>query len=72
MLDLVVKFISWVKNVFSLIVSMPSKIASLISSFSAYLSFLPNDLGTVIVGFILTVITVVVVYAIVKLVVSLL
>lgn len=72
MIELVTKFISWVKDTFSLIVGLPSKIASIISSFSFYLGFLPNGLGTVIIGLILTCVTFVIVYAIVKLVTSLL
>ncbi len=72
MIDLVIKFVSWVKDMFSLIVSLPGKFASIISVFSSYLSFLPNGLGTVIMGLILTLITFVMVYAVVKLVVSLL
>lgn len=72
MIDLVLKFISWVKNIIVLIVSLPAKLSSLISSFSGFLSFLPNGLGTIITGLILVCITFVVVYSIVKLVTNLL
>lgn len=72
MIDLVLKFISWVKNIVILIVSLPVKLRSLVNSFTGFLSFLPNGLGTIIVGLILVCITFVVIYAIVKLVTNLL
>lgn len=72
MLKLIVKFVSWVINAFSLIISLPGQIASIVSSFAGYLSFLPNGLGTIIVGLLLTLVFFFVVYAIVKLVASLL
>lgn len=72
MIGLVTKFIDWVKDMFSLIVGFPAKVGSLISAFSAFFNFIPNGYGTIIFGFIALCITFVIVYAIVKLVASLL
>lgn len=72
MIGLVTKFIDWVKDMFSLIVGFPARVSSLIASFSSFFSFLPHNLGTILFGFIVLCITFVVVYAIVKLVASLL
>lgn len=72
MLDVITKFIDWIKNAFSFITGLPGLLSSTISSFSGILSFLPNGLGTVIIGFILFSLTFVMIYAIVKLVTNLL
>ena len=72
MIGLVTKFISWVKEVFSLIISIPSKLAALASFAGSSLAFLPNGLGTIIAGLLITCVTFVMIYAIIKLVTNLL
>lgn len=72
MINLVTKFIDWIKDMFSLIVGLPGRIGGLISAFNQFLSFLPAGLGTIITGFIVTCVTFVIIYAIVKLVTNLL
>ena len=72
MLDLVIKFVSWVKSTISLIISLPSKIGGFITGVGEFLSFLPSGLGTVIAGLMFTLVMFVIIYCIVKLVVSLL
>ena len=72
MLDLVLKFLSWVKSTISLIISLPSKIGGFITGIGDFLSFLPSGLGTVIAGLMITLVIFVIIYCIVKLVVSLL
>lgn len=72
MLDLVTKFLGWIKDIFTLIVSLPSKFAALASFVGDMLGFLPNGVGTIVAGLLITCITFVIVYAIVKLVVDLL
>lgn len=72
MIGLITKFISWVKEVFSLIISIPSKLADLAAFVGSSLSFLPNGVGTIIAGLLITCVTFVMVYAIVKLVTNLL
>lgn len=72
MIDLIFKFIGWIKDVFSLIVSLPGKFGELVSGLASFLSFLPNGLGTIIAGLLLTCIVFTVVYSIVKLVTNLL
>lgn len=72
MIDLVLKFIGWIKDVFSLIISLPGKFLSILTSLGGFLSFLPDGLDTIIIGLIITLVTFSVVYAIVKLVTNLL
>lgn len=72
MIELVTKFVSWIKDAISMIIGLPAMFGSFISGFADFLSFLPGNLGTVIVGFVLTLVTFVIIYSIVKLVTSLL
>lgn len=72
MIELVTKFISWVKEVFSLIISIPSKLSALSSFAGTTLGFLPNGLGSIIAGLLIICVTFVMIYAIVKLVTNLL
>ena len=72
MIGLVTKFLSWVKSIFSLIVSLPSKFVSFATFVSDMLGFLPNGVGTVIAILLLTCVTFVMVYAVVRLVINLL
>ena len=72
MLELVIKFISWVKDAFSLIISIPAKLMTFTRGLAQLLSFLPNGLGTIIAGLVMTCVTFVIIYAIVKLVTNLL
>lgn len=72
MIDLIVKFVSWIKDTIGLVISLPAKIGAVISGFAGFLSFLPGGLGTIIVGFIVTCVTFVIIYAIVRLVTNLL
>lgn len=72
MIELVTKFVSWVKSTISLIVSIPGKFAGLAAFVGDMLDFLPNGLGSIIAGLLVTCVTFVMVYAIVKLVTNLL
>lgn len=72
MIELVMKFVGWIKDAISLIVGLPSMFLSFISGFADFLSFLPNGLGTIISGFIILCVSFVIIYAVVRLVVSLL
>lgn len=72
MLDVITKFIDWIKNMFTFITQLPSMLTNTISSFSGILSFLPDGLGNIIIGFIVFALTFVMIYAIVKLVTNLL
>lgn len=72
MIELVTKFVGWIKDAISLIVGLPGMFVSFIGGFADFLSFLPNGLGTIISGFILTCVTFVIIYAVVKLVTNLL
>lgn len=72
MIQLVTKFVGWIKDAIVMIVGLPSMFASFIGGFADFLSFLPNGLGTIITGFVVTCVTFVIIYAIVKLVTSLL
>lgn len=72
MIDLVVRFVSWIKDAISLIIGLPGMFVSAISGFASFLSFLPGSLGTIVVGFVITCVTFVIIYAIVRLVMSLL
>lgn len=70
-IKLVTQFIDWIKNLISLVLGIPSFIASFVSDFSLFLGFMPGSLGTVIMGFISFLAVFVLVFFIVKLVVSL-
>lgn len=72
MIEMITRFVSWIKDCISLVISLPSRFLSLISGFADFLSFLPGSLGTIIVGFVVMCITFVIIYAVVKLVASLL
>ena len=72
MIDLIIKFVSWIKDTISLVISLPAKIGAVISGFADFLSFLPGGLGTIIIGFVLVCVTFVIIYAIVRLVTNLL
>lgn len=72
MIDLITKFVEWIKQVISLIIGFPSTVGSLISAVNSFLSFLPAGLGTIITGLMVTCVLFVIVYAIVKLVTNLL
>lgn len=72
MLDVITKFIDWIKQAFSIITGVPSMLTGLISSFGDVLAFLPNGLGTIIIGFFIFAVAFAVIMAIVKLVTNLL
>lgn len=72
MISLIMKFVSWVKDMFSFIISIPSKIIEFCTFVGSALSFLPNGLGTIISGILLFAVSFVMIYAIVKLVSNLL
>lgn len=72
MIDLITKFVQWIKDIFSLIVGFPTMISGFISSVNTFLSFLPAGIGTIITGLMVLCVLFVVVYAIVKLVTNLL
>lgn len=72
MIGLVTKFVDWIKNLIDLVLGIPVYIASFVSDFSSFLTFFPGSLGSVIMGFISFLAVFVLVYFIVKLVVSLL
>lgn len=72
MIELVTKFVDWIKDAISMIVGLPGMFASFVGGFADFLSFLPNGLGNIITGFIITCVTFVIIYAVVKLVTSLL
>lgn len=72
MLDVITKFIDWIKQAFSIITNLPSMLTGLVNSFSNVLAFLPNGLGTIILGFFVFAIAFAVILAIVKLVTNLL
>ena len=68
MIELITKFVSWIKDAIALIISLPSQFGEILSVFSSLLSWLPNGLGTIITGLVLTAVVFVVVWGIVKLV----
>lgn len=72
MIGLVTKFVDWIKNLIDLVLGIPGHIASFVSDFSSFLTFFPGSLGSVIMGFISFLAVFVLVYFVVKLVVSLL
>lgn len=72
MLDVITKFIDWIKQMFSFITGFPSLLTGVFASFADFLRFLPDGLGTVIIGFMGFLVSFVVIYAIVKLVTNLL
>jgi hypothetical protein len=72
LIKLVTQFIDWIKNLISLVLGIPNFIATFVSSFTSFLKFMPGSLGSVIMGFISFLAVFVLVYFIVKLVVSLL
>lgn len=72
MLDVITKFIDWIKNAFSIITGLPGMLSGLINSFSNVLSFLPDGLGTIIIGFLIFAVSFAIIMAIVKLVTNLL
>ena len=72
MIKLVTQFLDWIKNLFTFVLNIPSFIASFVSSFGDFLSFMPGSLGSVILGFISFLAVFVLVLFVVKLVVSLL
>lgn len=72
MIELVMKFVEWIKDAVVMIVGLPGRLASYLSLFSDLLWWLPNGLGDTIMGLIATAIMIFMVYAIVKLVTSLL
>lgn len=72
MIDLVTKFVSWIKDTFVLVTGLPGLIGGFVSSMATFLSWLPFGLGNIITGLIITCVVFVTVYAIVKLVASLL
>lgn len=72
MIKLVTQFVDWIKNLIDLVLGIPGHIASFVSEFISFLGFFPGSLGSVIMGFISFLAVFVLVYFIVKLVVSLL
>lgn len=72
MIDLVTKFIQWIKDFVSLTIGLPSMIGSWISAINNFLSWLPMGLGSIITGLLVLCVTFIIVYAIVRLVASLL
>lgn len=72
MIGLVTKFVDWIKNLIDLVLGVPGYIASFVTDFTSFLGFFPGTLGSVIMGFISFLAVFVLVYFIVKLVVSLL
>ena len=72
MIKLVTQFVDWIKNLIDLVLGIPGYIASFVSEFTSFLGFFPGSLGPVIMGFISFLAVFVLVYFIVKLVVSLL
>ena len=72
MLKLVTQFIDWIKNLIDLVFGIPGYIATFVSEFTGFLGFFPGSLGSAILGFISFLAVFVLVYFIVKLVVSLL
>lgn len=72
MIDLVTKFIQWIKDMVSLTVGLPATISGWITACNSFLSWLPFNLGSIITGLLVLCVTFVIVYAIVRLVASLL
>lgn len=72
MIDLVTKFIQWIKDMVSLTVGLPATISGWINACNSFLSWLPFNLGSIITGLLVLCVTFVIVYAIVRLVASLL
>jgi hypothetical protein len=72
MIKLVTQFIDWIKNLIDLVLGIPGHIATFVSGFTGFLDFFPGSLGSVIMGFISFLAVFVLVFFIVKLVVSLL
>lgn len=72
MIDLVTKFVQWIKDLVSITVGLPATIAGWISACNSFLSWLPLNLGSIITGLLVLCVTFVIVYAIVRLVASLL
>lgn len=72
MLDVITKFIDWIKQMFTFITGVPSLVAGTFASFADFLRFLPDGMGTIIIGFLGFLVTFVMIYAIVKLVTNLL
>lgn len=72
MIKLVTQFVDWIKNLIDLVLGIPGHIASFVSEFTSFLGFFPGSLGSVVMGFISFLAVFVLVYFIVKLVVSLL
>ena len=72
MVKLVTQFIDWIKNLIDLVLCIPGHIATFVSEFTGFLGFFPGSLGSAIMGFISFLAVFVLVYFIVKLVVSLL
>ena len=50
MIDLVTKFIQWIKDMVSLTVGLPATISGWISACNSFLSWLPFNLGSIITG----------------------
>lgn len=72
MLDLISKFISYVTDFFSSIFELPQTVLGFVSSSTGVLSFLGEDVATLIVGLVGTLLASLLIYLIVRLVVSLL
>lgn len=72
MVKLVTQFIDWIKNLIDLVLGIPGHIATFVSEFTGFLGFFPGSLGSAIMGFISFLAVFVLVYFVVKLVVSLL
>lgn len=72
MVKLVTQFIDWIKNLIDLVLGVPGHIATFVSEFTGFLGFFPGSLGSAIMGFISFLAVFVLVFFIVKLVVSLL
>lgn len=72
MISFVSKFISWIKDLFTMILALPSTVAHLTVMVGDCFDFLPNNLGTIVSGALLSAVLIGIVVFIVKLVVSLL
>lgn len=71
MIELVMKFVSWIKDAIGFVIGLPGMFGNILATFNGMLSWLPYNLGSILMGAIATVIMIAVVIFVVKLVVSL-
>lgn len=72
MLDMISKFLDYVTGFFDTLFSLPASVISLVGSLSSFLDVFFPGLGAVVLGSIVTIISTLIIFTIVKLVVSLL